>query len=243
MRKNTVRLILSGLAGAVVGAVLIVAALSVIGERSEKSVRADGKDKSAVSALPAETSSAVNATPKSTASPSIFGTPTKPPELNTKQEFAKGQFRYTIPNEYRLASEIVELDARNAPQGSAILTLSKGSLEQEKEYVNLIGRLQEDRATTEAPQFLPGKTITVSVAAKSLMDADAKLARGQEKISTSQGLMGTRFIRVEGLFAYDIAYLNLPDGRLIAVQMSYGSDEPLFDEKSFLAVINSITGF
>lgn len=233
MRKATARLFFSAVTGAILGGIFIVLGLSLIGA-GERSKQNGGTAKEGmVSVKP------VLEPVKASATPNVESKQTVTSATETPF-FKKGGFGYALPVGYRVAEKIMTLDEKNAPNVPAVLTLTKGSVAQEGQYVGLIEKIQEDRLSTEAPQFLPGQTIAVGVSSNALKEADAKLARGQEKITTASGLNGTRYIKVEGIFPYDVVYLNLPDGRLISVVMNYGSSEPLFDEKSYMTVVNSI---
>jgi len=240
MRKTTTKLLLSGIAGAVLGAVIIILGLSLIGANSNLPAEKKEISKNVASSVAPFVSPSVQI---NSSSPSSVGQPVADKKTDaTVQVFQKGKFGYSIPDGYRLAGAIMTLDEKNAPKGSAILTLTKGTTQQENEYVKLIEQLQGASSGTEAPQFLPGQTITVSIASVNLQEADAKLAHEQTKIETAAGITGVRYIKVEGATPYDITYLKLADGRLVSVQMSYGSSEPLFDEKAYLAVVNSVMG-
>jgi hypothetical protein len=174
----------------------------------------------------------------SSTAPSPSTTPTTQ-KADNSQIFERGKFEYVLPERYRIAAEIMALDQKNSA-GSAVLTLTQGSLDKEKEYVQLINKLQEDRAATEAPQFLPGKTIAVYPSDIMAENSDAKIAGAKKEISTKNGLKGIRYFKVEGLFPYDITYLNFPDGRKIAIQMNYASEAPFFDETAYMTVVDSI---
>lgn len=230
MHKATRKLLFSGTVGAILGAIIIVLGLSMIGASNRTAVKPAVVGK--VAATPAATGAPVVVS----AAPSAVATP-----MATPKPSENGKFGYAVPAGYRLAKQIMALDAKSAPAGFTTVTLTKGTEKQEADYVKLIEQMAQDRAATEAPQFLPGQTISISVVNKQAQDADAKLAHGAEKFTSAKNLPGTRYVRVEGLFPYDAVYLNRPDGRIVSVQMNYGSADPLFDEAAFMAVINSIT--
>lgn len=234
MRKQSRKVLFSGLGGVIVGGILIVGILSYIGSKSEEktiqSVRLSDSNPRTTPAVIVTSSIAPSSSPSAT--------PTAQKVDNTRK-FERGNFEYTLPESYRIAEEIMALDQKNSA-GSAILTLTKGSLDKEKEYVQLINKLQQDRAATEAPQFLPGKTITIYPSDVMSESSDAKIAGVKKEISTKNGLKGVRYFKVEGLFPYDITYLNFADGRKIAIQMNYASEEPFFDETAYMTVVDSI---
>jgi hypothetical protein len=232
MRKQSRRILFSGLSGAIVGGFLIISVLSYIGTKSEK------KDTQSVQL----NKPIMEITPDVVVTSSTTSSPTTTPivkKTDNSQIFEKGKFEYVLPERYRIATEIMALDQKNSA-GSAILTLTQGSSDKEKEYVQLINKLQEDRAATEAPQFLPGKTIAVYPSDIMAENSDAKIAGAKKEISTRNGLKGIRYLKVEGLFPYDVTYLNFADGRKIAIQMNYASEEPFFDETAYMTVVDSI---
>ena len=222
------------------GGVLILLILSMIGAGNRVANNSPGSQVSVVggnpTAMPVSSASApvasIFASPESTATPKA--------EVSS---FLDGKFVYSLPAGYRVASKIVSMDAKNSPKIFSVLTITKGTEKQENDYVSLVKQIQggeEIPSANELPQFLPGKTITILTTSKNAEDSDAKLSKGQEKITTSQGNSGMRYIRVEGSTPYDVVYLKLSEGRLVSVQMSYGSEEPVFDETAFMAVVNSI---
>lgn len=231
MRKATTRLLTSGLAGAFLGAIIIVLGLSMLG--------AGNREKNNNVPLSSSGSAVVSSSPvvlpiSATGSPSSL--PSATPEIIPSKE----KFSYLIPSGYRLATAIMKSDESITPKDFSVITITKGSAQQEQDYLKIINQLRGDQGATEAPQFLPGQTITLYLASKDAEMGDAKLAHGNEKITTTNGLSGTRYFKVEGLSPADITFLKLKDGRTVAVAMSYGSTEPMFDEIAYLAVVNSI---
>ncbi|MDO8511875.1 MAG: hypothetical protein Q7S57_01265 [bacterium] len=241
MRKSTRNLFLYGIMGALFGGIIIVLVLSMIGAGNRATVENKVSIKPPVTGTP-NASSVVQLntpTPISSTSPSSIAV-----SKTVSDYFSSGKFSYSVPVGYRVASKIVAMDEKNSPKGFSALTITKGTEQQESDYVNLVNRLQggaEVPPANELPQFLPGQTISLYPTSKNAEDSDAKLSKGQEKITTAQGISGTRYVRVEGSTPYDVVYLKLADGRLVAVQMSYGSEEPLFDETAFMALVDSIT--
>jgi len=240
MRKTTGKLFFSGMIGALLGGIIIVLILSLIGAGNRAVIEERSFGQDVIASAPINSPS----TQSVTIAPSTVANPEENINQNIIKAFTAGEFGYSTPAGYRVAGKIVSMDEKNSVKGMSTLTLTKGTEQQESDYVNLVNQLQGGinvPPATELPQFLPGQTITAGVTTKNAEDSDAKLAKGQEKITTSQGISGRRYIRVEGSTPYDVVYLKLPNDRLVSVQMSYGSMEPLFDEVAFMAVVDSIT--
>lgn len=147
---------------------------------------------------------------------------------------------FVLPAEYRIASVLNAYDATRSP-GSPRFTITAATPAQEEEYVKLIRTLQQQQAATEAPEFAPGKTITLARSASSEQDFALRLAKKKTTLTTSGGLLVTRYQRVEGLFPYDVAFVTLREGLLVAVSMAHASGgEKPFDEEAYQAVIRSL---
>lgn len=236
MKKTAGNLLASAGGGIIAGALLAALMLFVISQNNRR--RADN------SAAPSPTAGvpAAEATP-SPPSPPEVSPASSSPDASADGSFvrnAAGQYAVSLPPAYRVAERIMALDRSHAPAAAA-LVVTTGSSAEEEEYVALIKNLQNDQAATEAPTFLPGKTITVLVVSdQSSRASDAQLAQSQEEITTAQGLSGVRYARVQGLATSDVTYLTLPDKRVVSVQMTYASEEPLFDEKAYSAVLDSL---
>lgn len=237
MRKRTSRLLFSAVAGGLTGAVVVFLFLAAIGSRNREHN---------VPATPSPYASPAAGTTE----PSPAGTPARSPEPSPTEKAEtsaagtvankEGKYRVSLPSGYRVAKAITELERSQVP-ATASLTLTRGSPAEEEEYVRLIEQLRKDQTATEAPVFLPGSTMTLlTVIGQNLEASDAQLARSKETITTSAGFPGTRYRRVEGLFTYDMTYVRLSNENTVAVQMSYGSEEPLFDERAYQAVLNSL---
>ena len=138
-----------------------------------------------------------------------------------------------------MAKDLNKFDEENSPQ-STMLTITKGTQKQEQDYITLVKQLQGDRAATEAPQFLPGRTISIFVSNSNAEENDARSAKSKEEYKTKAGLSANVYRRVEGLFTYDSAYVRLPNDKLIEIQMSYASEAPFFDDKAFRFVFDSL---
>ena len=143
---------------------------------------------------------------------------------------------FRIPDGYRVASVLNAFD--NSQPGPKRYTITRATPEQEEEYVALIGGLQAKQIATEAPEFVPGGTITIAKATN-VPDHEEQLAKTKVPVTTEGGLTGTRFRRVEGLNTYDVTYLFLGEEQ-IAVSMSYASEEPRFDEDAYQGVLDSL---
>lgn len=226
--------------GAVLGGIIIILILSMIGAGNRAAVENNNLVESADRVTQISFSSPQSNSPSASLQPSPVTT--SAPKTN-ENNFAAGKFTYRLPAGYRVASKIVAMDGKNAKPGFAALTITKGTAQQENDYVNLVNQIKggaEVPPANELPQFLPGQTITVNATSKIAEEADARLSKGQEKLTTTQGNAAVRYVRVEGSAPYDSVYVKLADGRVISVQMSYGASDPLFDETAFLAVVNSI---
>jgi hypothetical protein len=148
--------------------------------------------------------------------------------------------QFTLPAGYRVA-ETLNAFAGSRPGGVPRAVLTKAPRAHEEEYVALLRELYANQAATEAPELLPGQTITMSL----LTDVSertfaAQLAKTTTQIQTSSGISGTRYGKVEGISTYDATYLALGDGKTLAVIMAYGVDAPQFDEAAYAAVVNGI---
>lgn len=232
MRKRTVRLLLTALAGACAGAVIVFALLAALGAKHPPT--AEG---------PSPTSASPNPSVVGSPSPSLSpAPPSASPGASPSASLVKnaeGGYAFALPAGYRVAEEITTLERSQVP-ASATLTITKGSKTDEHSYVALIEKLRSDQTATEAPVFSPGRTMTLLGAAGQSEASDRQLSRAQEAITTATGLAGTRYRRVEGLFTYDMTYLMLPGGKRVSIQMSYAPQEPLFDEKAYQAVLDSV---
>lgn len=156
--------------------------------------------------------------------------------------------RLRLPPPYRVASALnTFVNAR--PGAGPHATITKAASTQEEEYVAVLQTLYQKQAATEAPEFLPGQTITLGLVSDASEQAfAAQLAKSTMSVTTPQGLSGTRYVKVEGISTYDVTYLTLgegfdaahPEGKSLSVTMAYGVDAPQFDEDAYLAVVNSI---
>lgn len=240
MRKRTLRLVVSAIAGALTGAVLVFLLLAAIGTRNLQQEDTQGSPSPPLASSP----SAPSPEPLPTVSPAPSPASSPTADVDTAAADTvvnkEGKYQFSLPAGYRVAKDITNLERSQAP-AAASLTITKGSTADEREYVRLIGQLRQDQTATEAPVFLPGGTMTLlTVTGANLEASDAQLARSKETITTTAGYPGTRYRRVEGLFTYDMAYVKLPGGTTVAVQMSYAPEEPLFDERAYQAVLNSL---
>jgi hypothetical protein len=146
---------------------------------------------------------------------------------------------FTLPDGYRIASLLNAYDGARSP-GSPRFTITAATPAQEEEYVTLIRNLQQ-QAATDAPEFAPGRTITLARSAPSEQTFAAQLAKQKTTLTTPGEPSVTRYQRVEGVFPYDVAFLTLRDGALVAVSMSYASGgEKPFDEGAYQAVLRTL---
>jgi hypothetical protein len=232
MRKRTLSLALSGIAGALTGAVAVFLLLAALGYQDEPAPES--------TATPTASPSVAVSSPTVSPSPPSAASSPEPSAPFGAVRNPEGGYQFSLPPGYRVALEITALERSQVP-ATAALTITKGAREEEQQYVRLIEQLRRDQTATEAPVFLPGKTMTMSrPTGPSFEDSDGKLARSKEILTTKAGFSGTRYRRVEGLFTYDTTYIRFPDGKAVAVQMSYAPEEPLFDESAYQAVLDSL---
>lgn len=238
MTKRVLKLWASGIAGAIIGGTIIIIGLSYLGEKQEEvgilseSLPDRNRPEKPINQTPSP-STEITGTPK----PSPSADKTEGPVLSVFEPLG---ISYKLPGSYRIASEIMEFDA-SISGGAAILTLTKGTPEQEREYVQLLKSLQKDDAATEAPAFLPGQTISVFKGSENAKKSDESLARSKANLILSNASEATRYAKVEGLFTYDATHMMLMDGSTrIIVQMNYNSEEPYFDEEAYETILASI---
>lgn len=177
-----------------------------------------------------------------TAPPSVSPTPVSSPSSGADSKRVSMEtlkVAFALPEGYRIASVLNAFDATRSP-GSPRFTMTAATKQQEEEYVALIRNLQQ-QAATEAPEFAPGRTITVARAAASEQTSAAQLAKEKSASTAPSGLAMTRYKRVEGLYPYDAAFFTLKDGTLVSVSMSYaaGGEKP-FDEDAYHAVLRTV---
>lgn len=177
-----------------------------------------------------------------TAPPSVSPTPVSspPPSVDsTRMTAGTLPVAFTLPDGYRVAAVLNAFDATRSP-GSPRFTVTAATRQQEEEYVKLVRNLQQ-QAATEAPEFAPGRTITLARAAASEQTSAAQLAKQKSASTTASGLSVTRYQRVEGLYPYDVAFLTLKDGTLVSVSMSHaaGGEKP-FDEDAYQTVLRTL---
>lgn len=232
MKRTQRTMTLSAVLGALTGGVAMFAVLMWLGSTKQAEVSGNASPTPSSSASP-------EAVPSS--SPSASPAPrVSPPSGQRTIEHREGGFTFGLPSGYRVAEDIIALERTAFPQAASV-TITRGSKPEEQAYVGLIEQLRKDQTATEAPAFLPGKTITLFVVTSDNSEAsDAQLAHGREVFTTAHGLSATRYRRVEGLFTYDVTYLRVGE-KTIAVQMTYGSEEPMFDEVAYSAVVASVT--
>ncbi|TSC73053.1 MAG: hypothetical protein G01um101438_76 [Parcubacteria group bacterium Gr01-1014_38] len=227
MRKRVAQNLLATLLGALVGGVVVFWALARIGGGPPAS--------------PTPTRS-VLLEERPTASPAAPVTASSPSPAATSGRVTVDAIgvAFTLPEGYRIAVILNAYDAARS-SGSPRFTMTKATPAQEEEYVTLIRNLQQQQVATEAPEFSPGKTITLARSTPSEQTFSQKLAKQKTTLTTERGLSVTRYQRVEGLFSYDVAFLTLRGGALAAVSMSYASGgEKPFDEEAYQSVLRTL---
>lgn len=148
--------------------------------------------------------------------------------------------RLTLPSGYRVATALNTYD-EDQP-GPPRYTVTKSPPAHEEEYVALLNDLRARGVATEAPEFAPGATITLT-----RLDAPgdephaAALAKEQNAVITVRGLAGRRYRRVEGVFTYDAAYFRITESEVLVVSMSYAAGEPAFDNSAYESILNALT--
>ncbi len=252
MKHTRVRqLVQSAVAGAAVGALLVFLILVLLGSRREYPEESSAGVPLARTRVPEEqTEKPPSPSTIESPSPRATGTPAPAssalrvsplPASRTENlvSVPEGEFAFALPAGYRVATRITRLERSQVP-GHVTMTLTRGSEDEEAKFVALIEQLRQDQTATEAPLFLPGKTITVSFGDPDTQHSDAQLARAAETLTTRRGLSGTRYRRVEGLFTYDSVYVRLKGESVVAIQMGYASEEPYLDERAFMGIVNSL---
>lgn len=234
----------SALGGAVAGVVVVVLVLLSLaawrGGEEERGARATpGAEETpdALATAPAETTP-LPALP-------LSSTPEGFPEAGYAVRgrtvtVTRGGYQLTLPTGYRVAERLVAQEA-SYPANLASFKITKGTEAQEEEYVGLLKKLADEQVVTDAPQFLPGQTITILPRETDVEEkGDAQLAHSKKDLTTAAGFPATRYERVEGPFTYDATYVTLPGGKKFAIFMSYSSGAPAFDEAAYDAVIGSL---
>lgn len=225
MRQRTVRTIVATLAGAFLGGFFVFFTLVNLGKRPPP----------AASSLPVPVG-----TPDKISSPAATGEPSPSPSADQSLvtvETLGVSFR--IPQEYRIASTLNAFD--DAQSGPKRFTITKATAEQEEQYVKLVKELHARQAVTEAPEFVPGGTMTIAQVG-AVPGPEEQLAKAATPWITKSGLQGTRYSQVEGLFLYDVTRVDLGKER-VTVSMSYASEEPRFDEEAYQSVLKSLARF
>lgn len=229
MRARTLRTLSAAGGGALAGALLTFGVLALLGRSSPREQPAPTDEP-----VPVGTPLRGSRTPSPEATPELSPAPTGETGRVTAERL---QASFVLPEGYRVASALNEFE-RSLP-GPPRFTVTRAGRDQEQEYVSLVAQLQSGTVATEAPEFFPGKTITLSKA-DALSDADRALAKSAEPVSVEHGLSGTRFRRVEGLFLYDVTYLGDTEKKYVTIAMSYAAEDPAFDEGAYGVVLRSL---
>ena len=229
MRARTLRTLSAAGGGVLAGALLTFAVLALLGRSppEEQPVPTDEP-------VPVGTPLLDSPSPSPEATPELSPSPTEAAGRITAERL---QASFVLPEGYRVASELNEFE-RSLP-GPPRFTVTTARRDQEQEYVSLVAKLRSGTVATEAPEFFPGGTITLSKA-DVVSDADRALAKSSEPVSVDGGLSGTRYRRVEGLFPYDVTYVRAPEKKYVTVSMSYAAEDPAFDEEAYGVVLRSL---
>lgn len=182
------------------------------------------------------------ATPQADAALAPTASPTILKDVSTPGEgtFPALGIQLTLPAGYRVA-ETLNAFVGSRTGGNPRAVITKAPRVREEEYVALLREFYSSQAATEAPELLPGQTITMSLITDvSEQTFAARFTKATTQIQTTSGLSGTRYGKVEGISTYDATYVTLRDGNILAVTMAYGVDEPQFDEAAYSAVIQGI---
>lgn len=222
MRKRTVRMLVSTLGGALAGGFVVFLLLASLGKRAPE----------AASPVPVTTGTFPQAAPPGAA---VEPSPSSTPDPRRTEATALG-VSFRLPEGYRIASVLNALD--NSQPGLPRYTITRATPEQEEQYVALIKDLRARQAATEAPEFVPGGTITLARVAEAPRHEE-QLAKTKTSVTTKSGLQGTRYALVEGLYTYDLTSVVVGEQR-ITVVMSYASEEPRFDEGAYQDVLDSL---
>lgn len=234
MRVRTRRLTLSAVAGVLVGSALTFALLVGIGRQLP--VRPSASPVT----IPLGT---LQVTPRAQALPSPTSSPTGPKVSPAAGEVGLSALgvRLTLPHGYRVAEHLQAFTASRSGGETAGVVVTTATSAQEVEYVTLLQSLSAQRVATEAPELLPGRTLTIRLTTDDSEPAfAARFAKTTTQLRTPHGFVGTRYAKVEGLFTSDVTYLTLGAQQTLSVTMAYGVDAPQFDEAAYTAVINSI---
>ncbi|TSC62926.1 MAG: hypothetical protein G01um1014106_585 [Parcubacteria group bacterium Gr01-1014_106] len=225
MKKRVVHNIVTTIAGAFVGGIVVFWFLSQLGKDASPSPAANPVPVG----TPGTSSSATAGTPTPSATP-----------VPGRVSVETLGIAFVLPPGYRIAQTLNSYDAERV-RATPRFTITTATAEQEKEYVALLRTLGQEQSATEAPEFSPGKTITLARAAASDQAYAQRVAKQQTTASTDSGITAKRYQRVEGPSPYDVTFLLLPNNTLLSVTMTYasGSTTP-FDEDAYSAVLRTV---
>ncbi len=227
MTRRTTRTLGALLGGAVFGGIVVFVFLAGLGEEHAEEATS--------------TPSISPASPEVTPTPSEALLPSPTPSADTARVYnADLGVSFVLPAGYRIASTLNAFE-QTRQRASPKVTITKATEAQEKEYVRLLGNLQQTQAATEAPEFLPGQTVGLALV-RGMSDEtfSRQLAKETTSIVSDAGLTGTRYRRVEGLSAYDVAFFPLRRDSVLSVSMSYAAQDPGFDEEAYTALVASL---
>lgn len=233
MRVRTRRTVLSVAGGILLGSVLTFLVLADLGRRT--------REQRGYTPIPV---------PVGTPQPTPSTTPTPAPippspeataeSLGSERDLDALGVVADLPAGYRFATALNAF-AASRPGTAPRVTLTKATEAQEQAYLTLLRTLSQAQAGTEVPEFVPGHAIVLSLVTDPSEQAfSAQLAKAKTPLTTTQGLSGTRYARVEGLSTYDVTYLVVGEGKTLALTMAYAVDEPRFDEAAYRGVVNSV---
>lgn len=221
MRKRIVHNVLTTAVGALVGGIVVFWLLSQLGKTPSSSP-------------------AAHTVPVGTPVTSSGTTPASATPVPGRVSVEKLGVAFMLPNGYRVTETLNAYDAERAP-ASPRFTITAATAEQEKEYVDLLRKLQQNQAATEAPEFAPGKTISLARAAASEQEYAQRTAQQNTTVTTQSGVAAKRYQRVEGLYPYDVTFITLPNSALLAASMTYASGgEASFDEEAYTTVLRTL---
>ncbi len=146
-----------------------------------------------------------------------------------------GAYAFRVPSGYRLASEMVVREGGVV----ASVTVTKGSTQQGRDYLALVGDGVNVEGGDGIPPFMPGQSIVVSLARVGERDADMQLAQKVSNLTTAEGYDAVHLERVSGANTADVTYIKIDD-TLIAVRMYHASSESGFDRASYNALIATV---
>src|SRR5688572_28764556 len=174
MNRRTRAMISPVIFGTLAGGVLVFGVLFWLGSRNGSPAETPSPS-SEPEATPA--TSPISVSTPSALPTSSSASPASPEKGTVKN--TEGGFSFSLPAGYRVAQSITRLEQSRLPAASS-MTITKGSASEEQEYIKLLEQFQSDQTATEAPTFLPGRTISLYVVTSENSErSDAQLARAR----------------------------------------------------------------